>query len=186
MIRVLGYDDLCQQAGTGCTFFGSEQESVSPHGFIGFLGFWADGLTRFLDPGSESSPMFTDLSARSYIDCPPPIEIARFRLCRRPPWSGTSGSASSGGNSARQLGAPTQSDGVKPRTEAFREHQTAPNVPSNNRLCPPAAPYNPRIPVFKPLRDCAVLSSAAVGFSLPPDGELKFAAATPKRAPRPN
>ena len=82
------------------TLMGSEQESVSPPGFIGFLGFWADGLTRFLDPGSESSPMFTDLSARSYIDCPPPIEIARFRLCRRPPWSGTSGSASSGGNSA--------------------------------------------------------------------------------------
>ena len=36
--------------------FGSEQESVRPPGFIGFPGFWADGLTRFLDPGSESSP----------------------------------------------------------------------------------------------------------------------------------
>ncbi len=44
---------------------GSEQESVRPPGFIGFPGFWAEGLTRFHSPGSESWPMFTDLSARS-------------------------------------------------------------------------------------------------------------------------
>src|SRR5664279_5541129 len=51
---------------------GSEQESVRPPGFIGFPGFWADGPTRFHGPGSESSPMFTDLSARSCI----------YRRCR--------------------------------------------------------------------------------------------------------
>src|ERR1035441_26823 len=42
---------------------GSEQESVRPPGFLGFPWFGADGLTRFHGPGSESSPMFTDLSA---------------------------------------------------------------------------------------------------------------------------
>jgi hypothetical protein len=49
-------------------FWGSERESVRPPGFIGFPGFWADGLTRFLCPASESSPMFTDPSARSFTD----------------------------------------------------------------------------------------------------------------------
>jgi hypothetical protein len=47
---------------------GSEQESVRPPGFIGFPRFGADGLTSFHGPGSESSPMFTHLSARSRID----------------------------------------------------------------------------------------------------------------------
>ena len=47
---------------------GSEQESVRPPGFIGFPGFGADGLTKFHGPGSESSPMFTDLLALACID----------------------------------------------------------------------------------------------------------------------
>jgi hypothetical protein len=38
-------------------FPGSERESVSPPGFIGFPRFGADGLTRLHNPGSESSPV---------------------------------------------------------------------------------------------------------------------------------
>lgn len=84
------------------SFVGSEQQSVRPPGFIGFRGFWADGLTRFLGPGSESSPIFTDLSAGSYSDrrgrWKSPFPSVPTIAVVRP-----SGSASSGRNSACQL-----------------------------------------------------------------------------------
>jgi transposase len=82
---------------------GSERESVSPPGFIGFPRFGADGLTRLHNPGSESSPMFTDLPARSCIDRRGRRKSPVFRLCRQPRWSDTSANASAGTSSARQF-----------------------------------------------------------------------------------
>ena len=82
---------------------GSPQESVRPPGFIGFSRFGADGLTGFHGSGSESSPMFTNLSARSCVD---------RRGRRKSPvsfhaddrhGSNKSANASVGSSSARQL-----------------------------------------------------------------------------------
>src|SRR5450756_1622600 len=82
---------------------GSEQESVSPPFLLGFRGLGPGGLTRLHGPGNESSPMFTDLSARSCIDRrgrrKSPVSVYE----RRPPWSNTSANASAGSSSARQL-----------------------------------------------------------------------------------
>ena len=64
------------------------------------------------------------------------MEIARFRRCRRPPWSDTSGSASAGSNSARQFNRMV----CMLARGRSREGQTAPNIPSNKGLHPPAAP----------------------------------------------
>ena len=72
-------------------------------GFIGFPGLGADGLTRFHGPGSESSPMFTDLSARSCIDRRRRQKSPVSVYGRRTPWSNTSPNASAGSSSARQL-----------------------------------------------------------------------------------
>lgn len=99
-IKLLRPDDIFQEIQEWIS--GSEQESVRPPGFIGFPAFWTDGLTRLLSPGSESSAMFTDLSARSCIDrrrrWKPPVSV--YADGRR--GLAYSGSASTGGSSARQ------------------------------------------------------------------------------------
>jgi hypothetical protein len=58
----------------------------------------------------------------------------------------------------RQLSAPTQSDWCEASNGMLGEGEAAPNMSSNKGLRPPVAPCNPRIPVCKPFRDCAVLS----------------------------
>jgi hypothetical protein len=132
---------------------GSAQESVRPPGFIGFPRFVADGLTRFHGPGRESSPMFTDLSARSCID---------RRGRRKSPVSvyaddrhGPTQQRTQARAAAQRANSIGWCDGLH---GALREGQTVPKIPSNKGLHLPSAPYNPRIPGFKALRDCDALS----------------------------
>jgi Membrane dipeptidase (Peptidase family M19) len=132
---------------------GSEQESVRTPGFIGFPRFGADGLTGLHSPGSESSPMFTGLSARSCVDRRGCRKSPVFRLCRRPRWSDTSAKASAGTSSARQLNR-------KVRWLARRSGKAKP--PRRYRqirgYCCHRPLSKPRIPVFKAPRECAALS----------------------------
>src|ERR1039457_1945566 len=108
---------------------GSEQESVSPPGFIGFPWIGADGLTTFHDPGSESSPMFTDLSARSCIDRRRRRKSLLFVDAedRRGP-THPGAQARAGSQRANSIGWCGGSHG------ALREGQTAPKIPSNKGL----------------------------------------------------
>ena len=97
------------------SFSGSEQESVTPPGFIGFSRFWADGgfgSTVLEVSGRQCSQTFQAapaLSAAADGNC-------LFRLCRRPPSSDTSGCESEG----LPLSARTQADRVQARTGALR------------------------------------------------------------------
>ena len=131
----------------------SEQESVRPPGFIGFPGFRADGLPRSYGPGSESSPMFTDLSAHCCIDRGRRRKPS-FRLRRRPPRSGTSGMCK------RRQEAPRASSigWCDDPHGALREGQTAPKVPSNKGLHLPSAPDTIREFQYSRLSENALLS----------------------------
>jgi hypothetical protein len=117
--------DKCAE---GCPHseFGSEQESVRSPGFIGFPRFGADGLTRFHGPVSESSPMFTDLSARSCIDRrgrrKSPVSVYADDR-HGPTHQRTQGRAAT--QRAKSIG---WCDGLH---GALREGQTAPKIPSN-------------------------------------------------------
>ena len=130
----------------------SEQESVRPPGFIGFPGFRADGLPRSHGPGSESSPMFTDLSAHCCIDRGRRRKPS-FRLRRRPPRSGTSGMCK------RRQEAPRASSirWCDDPHGALREGQTAPKVPSNKGLHLPSAPDTIREFQYSRLSENALL-----------------------------
>jgi hypothetical protein len=66
---------------------GSEQESVGPRGFIEFPSLATSGLIRVDGVGSESSPMFTGLSASSCIHRRHLLKSQGFRVSR---WCGCS------------------------------------------------------------------------------------------------
>ena len=95
----------------------------------------ADGLTRLHGPGSESSPMFTDLSARSRIDRRGRRKSPLFVYA-----DDRQGPTHQRRKRGQQLSAPTQSDGTMARTGALREGQTNPKILSNKGLQLPSAP----------------------------------------------
>ena len=117
---------------------GSEQESVRPPCFIGFPRFGAGGLTRLHGPRSESSPMFTDLSARSCIDRrgrrKSPVSI--YADDRHDPTHQRT-QARAAVQRANSIGWCGDSH------EGLREGQIAPKIPSNKGLQLLSAPEQP-------------------------------------------
>ena len=122
-------------------------------GFIGFPGLGADGLTRFHGPGSESSPMFTELSAHSCID---------RRRRRKSPVSVYAHERHGPAHQRTQARAATQRansigwcDGLH---GALREGQTVPKIPSNKGLQLPSAPVQSANSTIQGSKDCVALS----------------------------
>jgi hypothetical protein len=149
----IGIGIAALRRGLKLTEFGSEQESVRPPGFIGFPRFGADGLTRFHGPGSESSPMFTELSAHSCID---------RRRRRKSPVSVYAHERHGPTHQRTQARAATQRansigwcDGLH---GALREGQTVPKIPSNKGLQLPSAPVQSANSTIQGSKDCVALS----------------------------
>ena len=124
-------------------------------GFIGFPGLGADGLTRFHGPGSESSPMFTDLSARSCIDRRRRQKSPVSVYGRRTPWSNTSPNASAGSSSARQLNRM----GAMACTGRSGKAKSPPKILSNQGLQPAISPRTIREVQYSRLSETALLSA---------------------------
>ena len=124
-------------------------------GFIGFPGLGADGLTRFHGPGSELSPMFTDLSARSCIDRrrrqKSPVSVYGRRTAMVQHITER--------KRGQQLSAPTQSDGWDGLHGTFREGQITPKIPSNKGLQLAISPRTIREVQYSRLSETALLSA---------------------------